>query len=230
MLKSNPGQHSLLQRWREQQVSPDTIPAILKGIPKWVAWKAFTENSNGSFNKVPVDPRRGTKVNAHDQCNQHVFAEVFSACQAGIADGVGIVLDGEPIASSDDGAPLYLVGVDLDKITTSEASEAAKEVWDELSGYRELNPSGRGVRIFVLNREKTHSGQCPHGEMCSDKRFLTVTGWQSRGELVERTHEIKGLEQRWWPNKRAAAPSSIFQFPSTEKAFGIFGSQKLRKR
>ena len=76
--------------------------------------------SDGRFDKVPVCPSLGYKINPLDKGNQMSFEKTLEAYQDGSGDGIGIVLTGESVTYDDTGMPLYLIGVDLDKVKGSE--------------------------------------------------------------------------------------------------------------
>src|SRR5262249_51110202 len=90
----------------------------------------------------------------------------------GSLDGIGFVL------TEDD----CYAGIDLDKCIDAVdgkqiLSETAKAITSQLPTYREISPSGKGVRLFV-------KGEIPEGKSDSEKgievyscgRYLTITG------------------------------------------------------
>jgi len=186
---------------RNKVVNPCQIPDFLQSLPHWVVWKAFSEKLDGGFDKVPVCPRSGYKVSALDQSNHMPFEEALQAHQRGSGDGIGISLTGKPVTYNLDGGPLYLIGVDLDKVLGSEKKlGAAKTIAKSIGSYCEVSPSGTGIRIFALSEELVGKGQSPSGEMYHKGRFLTVTGHGRARDVVTATVTLKSLEQEWWPN------------------------------
>lgn len=189
-------------------VVPDATPQELKALKQWVAWKAKLK-SDGKIGKVPIDPKNGRPVNALDPKNHLTFEGGMAAYEAGIADGVGFVLTGEPISHDVDGAPFYLVGVDLDNV--SDNPERARELLAPLRGaYVETSPSGNGLRIFGLSRHKPRSGQGGGGELYAEGRFLTVTGQNAKGAIQDYTEAVKAVERMLLP---ASTPqNNVVQF------------------
>ena len=97
---------------------PRTSLTLLKGLPTWVVWKAFAEKHDGRFDKVPISTQTGHKVSHLDKTYQMSFQDALSAHQGGCwyGDGIGISLNSDPVACNEAGEPLYLIGVDLDKV------------------------------------------------------------------------------------------------------------------
>ena len=44
-------------------VVPENIPSELKQLNQWVVWKSFKVKEDGKFDKVPVDPKAGYRIN-----------------------------------------------------------------------------------------------------------------------------------------------------------------------
>ena len=190
-----------LEHCRSHPVKPQNIPVFLQGLPHWVVWKVFTEKPDGRFDKVPICPRSGHKVNHLDKDNQMTFEDALQAHQGSSGDGIGISLTSEPVAHNDAGESLYLIGVDLDKVEgCAEKLQAAREIGKSIGSYAEVSPSGTGIRIFALSKEPVGHGQSPSGEMYNAGRFLTVTGHGRAREVVAATDQLKALEQEWWPD------------------------------
>jgi hypothetical protein len=198
---------------RPLSVLATNIPDFLKGLDTWTVWKAFAK-PKGGFEKKPIHPATGRVVDAQDSANQFSFAEALAAYELGRCDGVGLVLTGVPVTCSTDGEPLYLLGVDFDRVR--ESDDRTAEVRTLLSGLRglyvETSPSGNGLRLFGLSREKVYSGSGAGGELYCKGRFLTVTGQNARGTIHEATHAFRALEKRLWP-ERHAATGNVVPFP-----------------
>lgn len=199
-----------LEYCRSHPLNAQNIPDILKDLSRWVVWKAFDEKPDGRFAKVPICPRSGRKINHLDKGNQMPFEQALKAHKGGSGDGVGIVLTGEAINHDDTDEPLYLIGVDLDKVGGSdEKLNAAKSITQSIGSYAEISPSGTGIRIFALSKETVGHGQSPSGEMYHKGRFLTVTGRGRLREVVTATDQLKAIEHQWWPEKLVDIASTI---------------------
>ena len=198
-----------LEHCRSNPVKPQNIPNLLKGLPNWVVWKAFDEKPDGRFAKVPICPSSGYKVSAIDQTNHMTFEEALEAHQDGSGDGIGIVLTAETVSLNNAGEPLYLIGVDLDKVRGSDGKfNAAKAICKSIGSYAEFSPSGTGIRIFALSKEPVGKGQSPSGEMYHAGRFLTVTGHGRLREVVTATDQLKAIEKQWWLEKAGTERTS----------------------
>jgi len=206
-----------IEHCRSHPVTPQNIPHALKGLATWVVWKAFTEKHDGRFDKVPISTQTGHKVNHLDKTHQMSFQDALSAHQKGCGDGIGISLSGNPAAHDDAGEPLYLIGVDLDKVAGSEQNKrTAKSICKSVGSYCEISPSGTGIRIFALSKELLGKGQSPSGEMYHKGRFLTVTGHGRARDIVTATDTLKRLEQKWWPE--SANKTGAFSFSQISQA------------
>jgi len=96
-----------------------------------------------------------------------MFADALAALQKGDFDGIGFVFSsGDPYC-----------GIDLDGCSNPETGELAKwakEIVDDLDGYAEVSPSGRGVHVIM--RGKSPSRRRGQIEIYSSERFFTMTG------------------------------------------------------
>jgi AAA domain/Primase C terminal 2 (PriCT-2) len=178
----------------------DRIPAALKKLPRWVLWRAGPPKANGKFDKVPVNAKHGHPVNANNSANWLSFADACAAYDSGACSGVGIALSSEPVAGVGD-TPLYLVAVDLDG--ASERITALKEVWIQLGQpYREISPSGNGLRMFALSHVPIDGGNDGKGnELYGQGRFMTVTGDCGKGDVSDATDALIKLQALWFPAK-----------------------------
>ena len=189
-----------LQTWQQRGVSTDNIPDLLKRTSNWIVWKSFTQKPCGKFDKVPISVASGFKISPHDHTNHLSFELAFDAYQSGIGDGIGFVIDGQPITETEEGIPLYLIGVDLDNIAvTVQSTEKAKQICQTIGSYYEISPSGRGLRIFALSDSLVGKRQSAFGEMYPNKQFLTVTGHGKKRAIIEATDALQALEKQWWP-------------------------------
>lgn len=174
------------------------IPALLKGIDRWVLWNAGTPAPNGKFSKFPVNTH-GKKVNGLAAENWLSFNKAYASFMAGKCVGVGFVLDGTPISCGE--GHLYLIALDFDNCETT-ATEINK-LWLKLGKpYVEVSPSNRGLRMFALSQRLLQGGNAGNGrEMYSMRRFMTVTGNGARGSICEATEQLQELHDAWFPEK-----------------------------
>lgn len=185
------------------------IPPLIVAENKWVNWQAGLFDANGKFPKYPINGLSGYKIDAHDKANQTSFTKALSNASKPYVSGIGYVLDGSPITTDASGVPLYLAGVDIDfKANLSPAN--VDTVWRGLGcPYIETSPSGRGVRIFCLTKKPIPNINQNGYEVYSSKRFLTVTGWNAKGSLIDCTDELELLIKSWFPVKQTSVASKI---------------------
>lgn len=148
-------------------VRREGIPAELKARPQWVVWK-MVKRRNGKWTKEPYDARTGRKASSTDLMTWSTFEEALGALEAGGYDGVGFVFcSGDPYC-----------GFDFDGCfdpETREIEARTLERIEELGGYCEVSPSGRGVHVIVkgkLERPIKKSWV----EAYATERFFTITG------------------------------------------------------
>ncbi|MGB6496354.1 MAG: DUF3987 domain-containing protein [Candidatus Acidiferrum sp.] len=154
------------------------VPALLKSIPNWVAWKYV----NGT--KPPFVC--GTAFTKHaSSTDPATWSTYEKASESPINDteGVGFVLGGEAIAQQ-------LVGFDLDGCRNPETGELASwadEFLDCLESYAEYTPSGYGLRIWARGKlpgaervfkldPKVGFGDKVQIEVYDSSRYFTITG------------------------------------------------------
>ena len=199
-------------RQKIKPVKPSHIPSELKQLAQWVIWQSFKEKEDGKFDKVPIDPEGGNKINWRDSKNHLSFDQAIDFYNKGIGDGVGIVLNGKPIEINEDAKSAYLVGIDIDSVKTPELIEHAKKLAKEIDSYTEVSPSGTGIRIFAFSDTSTMNGRGTKGELYSDARFLTVTGHGPARPIKLASAEIKSLESEWFP--RSDKPIQFTEHPN----------------
>lgn len=193
----------------------DKIPAELRKLDRWIVWNGVWKPEKKKFDKVPVQPTGGYKINHLDPKNHMTFEDAWAAYSAGMGSGIGFVMTGNPVGTTDNGDPLYLVGIDFDDVNSSTETEYyVRSVYRRLKGYIEISPSGNGLRMFALSRKAPRSGQTSKGEMYASGRFLTVTGNNARGSLREATSEISVVEGEFWPAQPEKSPRKVLSTPN----------------
>jgi len=194
------------------QVQADNIPDALKAIPQCIVWRAGPLKSNGKFDKIPIDPRRGRKIDAHDPNNWLSFDDAIAAHKAGVGSGIGIDMSAAHTVECG-GEPYYLVALDFDRCR--ERMNELKETWMQLGQpYVEVSPSGKGLRMFGLSKQLLRSGNSGNGvEVYFDRQFVTVTGVNGRGEVKDVTAGLVTLHQQWF----SASPTPQGQAPQANK-------------
>ena len=203
-------------------VKSDNIPDFLKSLPQWVVWKSFSKSDDGRFAKIPIHPIFGHKINGQDKINQMDFNIAFKSYEKGVGNGVGIVLNGQPLTIKNMCLSQYLIGVDLDKVNESlEKIDAAKKIIKSIASYCEISPSGKGIRIFALSNIPVGKGQSLQGEMYYKDRFLTVTGNGPKRDVVIATDALLKIEREWWPDailKTKQKPKlPFYNYPNTPR-------------
>ena len=124
------------------KLQPDNIPHLLKSLDQWLVWKAFNEKPDGRYDKIPICPQKGFKVNGLDTANHMSFENALTAFENGLGDGLGFALTGHPVISDKSNEDLHLIGLDLDKINSSPESLAeAEKVVRSLKTIEKSSPS-----------------------------------------------------------------------------------------
>lgn len=190
----------------------DTIPELLKHTPQWINWRAGEVKENGKFDKVPVG-RNGHPINALNPANWMRFDEA-AANHEQYGYGIGFALDGKPIIKNDEGAPLYLIGIDIDNCANTDGVDFLKRTLPRLGRpYVEKSPSGKGIRAFVLSEHPLpRAGANRDGkEMYVAGRYLTLTGHTigKTSEIPKSTGAVLELFNEWFPNQAEKDTSRV---------------------
>jgi putative DNA primase/helicase len=150
------------------------LPALeeLQARPQWVCWRK--EERQGTFTKVPYNPRTGNKAHSDNPVTWANYAQALKALRARTYHGIGYVFHQD------------YTGIDLDHCVNPDGriDPWAQAYLDRLESYTEYSPSKTGVHILVrgtipsgLRRRVPHA---PHPEaaieMYCDRRYFTVTG------------------------------------------------------
>ncbi len=179
---------------------PESIPAELKAIPRWLLWKL--ETRAGKPTKTPYQVS-GALAKVNDPATWTTFENALTAYLRSGWSGIGIVL-----TEDDD-----LVGVDLDKVLDPDTGELAPEasrIVADLPTYCEISPSGRGLRLFGFGKLPQGGRRKGHVEMYEAGRYLTVTGNQfnGHGSLAEITPQLTQVHARIFGAGKAGAGSN----------------------
>jgi hypothetical protein len=115
---------------------------------------------------VDGTPRAGPLDSPEDLSRLASFEAALEALRSGAYDGLGFALGA-------DGSGSYWQGVDLDETGDH---PALTHIVDDLPGYTEKSPSGRGYHAIGYGRHYQTLGANQTGiEAYSEKRFFTVT-------------------------------------------------------
>jgi len=151
----------------------ERIPAELKPIGQWVAWRyeLRLDCKTGELKptKVPVDAKTGRNASSTNPRTWATFETAWSRHERDGLDGVGFVLTRE----------LGVVGIDIDHCRDPETGvidDDALAVVREIDSYTEVSPSGTGIRIFALGRLPAGWRKRGRYEVYEHSRYLTVTG------------------------------------------------------
>lgn len=187
-------------------VEPENTPELLREEPRWLCWKAGPIKPNGKFDKAPVDPCTGRKINGRDQAHWLSFGEALDAYHNGMGNGVGFALsDQHPIIVN--GVAFYVTVADFDRCDEAKMDEC-HALWRELGEpFTEVSPSNSGLHMWGLSRSPLRGGNAGDGrELYSGGRFITMTGIGARGAFGE-CPGFSTLEQRWFPPR--AMPEGV---------------------
>lgn len=168
------GAPQLVPPWRRQpvaSVSADDyadVPLKMREAKRWLLHR----------DKVPhyVDGALRSKTDTpEDAARLATFEDAVAKLAGGNWTGLGFAL-------GPDGTGNHWQGIDLDKVAENNLGDLA----DDLPGYVEASPSGKGVHAIGYGRSFPALGANGCGiEAYSDRRFFTVTGRsRSMGEPV----------------------------------------------
>jgi putative DNA primase/helicase len=159
-----------------QPVNIGSIPAVLRGLERWVMWRYVedVDEDTGEVNwdKPPVNARTGMLASSTNPETWSKFIPTFVAYRLGGLDGVGFVLhvnDGEPA----------IIAIDLDHCRDPETGvidDWATDIIRKLNSYTEVSPSGSGIRVFLLGRLPLRGRKKGRYENYETGRYVTVTG------------------------------------------------------
>ncbi len=182
---------------RFQPIQPHNIPELLRKLPRWLCWKAGPLKPNGKFDKFPVDPVTGRKINGRDATRWRTFNEAVAGYLGSVADGIGFALsDQHPIGIG--GIDFYVTVADFDQCRErmDQIHLLWRELWEPLT---ELSPTGNGLHMWGLSRVPLKGGNAGDGrELYSGGRFMTMTGISAVGTFGE-CPGFAALEKQWFP-------------------------------
>ena len=165
----------------------NAIPATLKAKPQWVGWKYGRKpNRKGKLPKLPVNPYTGKLASVNDPSSWATYAQAAHyARRHGL--GVGLVLTPE----------LGIVVIDLDDAITpaGELSPFARSIVEQIDGWTEVSPSGRGLHIFAYGSIPASIRQAEI-EIYACDRYITLTGDRWPGtpaEIPNRAEQVTAL-------------------------------------
>lgn len=188
---------------RFKPVEPENIPELLRAQPRWLCWKAGPPKANGKFDKFPIDPGTGRKINGRNPIYWGSFADVMAAYRKGAADGVGFVLsDQHPIIV--EGVKFYVTVLDFDDCSAK--IDEIQALWHKLENpFTEVSPSKKGLHMWGLTSSPLKGGNAGNGrELYSGGRFITMTGIGAMGAFGE-CAGFAAVEQQWYPPRAMMA-------------------------
>jgi putative DNA primase/helicase len=167
-----------------------TIPLELKRIPRWVLWRLVEVGDEGNkrWSKLPTQVN-GQPASSTNPATWTDFPSVQHAYEADTEKFAGI---GFVFTSSDN-----LIGIDLDDCydpTTGFINAALQQISDQTQGYKEISPSGTGVKIFT--RADLHHAHVDHTiglEIYPQGRFFTVTGHHIEGAIPDTLQDLTDI-------------------------------------
>jgi putative DNA primase/helicase len=166
----------------------ENLPADLVRRKQWVGWKYVTKKGSTEPTKVPLQAS-GEDAKSNDPATWTTFRNICAkvAKSNGQFDGIGFVFSEED----------EFAGIDLDNCLTEngEVRDWARPILNHFIGtYKEVSPSGRGVKIWCKDKrgrgrkiEFHVDGVKCAVEAYSQGRYFTVTGkrfvWGASGTL-----------------------------------------------
>lgn len=164
---------------------PDNIPAEIRGLKRWVVWKAQKDEGRDKVRKIPCSPLTSEAIGAVERWMEH-WVTADEACAAAIErqfNGIGFVFKERE----------NCVGVDFDDARDATTGSIDPVVSDWLRwfpSYTEVSPSGTGIHVIGkghISRALTATA-LPNSkatvEIYSDGRYFTWTGQRLNEEGV----------------------------------------------
>ena len=176
----------------------------LSEFSQWVAYRIVANESKGRPDKLPLNPRDGSKGKANDASTWGTYDEALRyAFQNGLRGNAGGI--GFEFANG-------YAGIDLDDVVLAGGTlkPFADEVVRLMDSYTEYSPSGKGLHIlFKLNMPLSEFGSRRRNdelgiEMYDSGRYFTITG-QIYGEaksIAERTDIAKRIYDKYLARNR----------------------------
>jgi len=129
----------------------DNIPQEMKNAVRWVVWRYDLEKSG--WTKVPYRVDGRGRASSTDPVTWGTFDQALQAFDAGDYAGIGFALG--------DG----WAGIDFDDNLDDEGRYVwGAEIIAAFDSYKEVSPSGTGIKIFIR-------GVKPAGSKCSKRGF-----------------------------------------------------------
>lgn len=162
-MKALPAQDSIEDAYAD-------VPDAMRAARRWLVWKSVPQ-AGKKPRKVPYyvnGQRREGPLDATGDVSQLAgFDDAVGALSSGGYAGLGFAL-------GPDGTGAYWQGIDLDDL---HAHPGLEFVADDLPGYIEASPSGRGLHAIGYGRRFAALGSNATGiEAYCEGRFFTVTG------------------------------------------------------
>lgn len=176
----------------------------LSEFSSWVAYRIVANESKGRPDKLPLNPRDGSKAKANDASTWGTYDEALRyAFQNGLRGNAGGI--GFEFANG-------YAGIDLDDVVLAGGTlkPFADEVVCLMDSYTEYSPSGKGLHIlFKLNISLSEFGSRRRNdelgiEMYDNGRYFTITG-QVYGEakpIAERTEIARRIYDKYLARNR----------------------------
>ncbi len=201
------------------------IPELLRLYDNWLCWQKGHTDGRGKFPKYPVNPLNPSmKINYQDPRFLQSFDTAFNFYNLNNEiSGLGFKLDGKKIYYPKTNFKGYLTGIDID-LAEGRDEQFFKKIIKELGDtYSEISPSGKGIRLFGLTNEKVDNWSHNHIEVYTDNRFLTVTGWDSKGDIKNISKFIKAFNKKYKPDSKTKSIKNIHQikFPTPNEIANV---------
>lgn len=177
----------------------DGIPAQLKALNQWVAWKyVWVENEERShWSKVPINPKTGRNASTTNAKTWGTFPEALACYRSGKVNGIGFVF------TADD----PFLGVDIDDCRDRETGAITRAVHEIglLNSYTEVSPSATGVKVVLRAKLPKGGHQIGGFEFYDRGRYFALTGHKlpdMPAVIESRQEEVNELLARLSPPRQ----------------------------
>ena len=200
-----------------KEINATAIPAELKQLKQWVAWRGISEVEGKKPRKMPMSPYGGA-AKSNDPSTWGNFDEAWTTAEHNGYAGIGFEF------SLDD--PYAGVDIDhcIDPATGDFTSDTARELVKKYGSYCEISPSGTGVKLIIQSSIKVskagfdvYRSSTPDEKISIETyahgRFFAVTGKTLPGmtEIIDCTQFHEDILRRFtnWEPKVTTTTTQI---------------------
>jgi primase-polymerase (primpol)-like protein len=196
---------SLVAGVKPGSVVPSAIPAALRDLPQWVAWRPELRPGKSKPAKVPINPHTGRTAKVTDSRTWGTFDRAAALAHEQQLAGIGYVFAAED----------PYCGIDLDRCIDPASGRLdpwAEEIVADLMTYTEVSPSGSGVKLVLRGRLPEGRRRRGKVELYDRGRYFALTGVRLPGtpaDVLSRQPALDALHRELFGDGRQPAPPAV---------------------